>query len=180
LVEAVDRLQRDDDVPEFRTRIAGDGPESNHARRLADRYDAVEYLGYVSEREKRQVLEEASIYVLPTYAEGLPIALLEGMAGGNAAVSTDVGSIPEVVGDENGRLVTPGDVDSLTIVLRELVSAPDTIESMGRANARLVREEYSWSTAATRLIELYRSVTNQGGLDQSRTDGPAQLWVGDR
>lgn len=160
LVAAVDRLQRDDDVPVFRTRIAGRGPESDHARRLADRYETVEYLGYISEREKRQVLEDASIYVLPTYAEGLPIALLEGMAGGNAAISTDVGSIPEVIGSENGRLVAPGDVDQLTAALRDLVSAPDTVESMGRANARLVREEYSWSTAATRLTDLYRSVVD--------------------
>lgn len=158
LVEAVDRLQRDDDVPTFRTRIAGSGPESDHARRLADRYETVEYLGYVSEREKRALLEDASIYVLPTYAEGLPIALLEGMAGGNAVVSTDVGSIPEVIGSENGRLVAPGDVDQLTAALRDLVSAPDTVESMGRTNARLVREEYSWSTAAARLTDLYRSI----------------------
>jgi glycosyltransferase involved in cell wall biosynthesis len=158
-VEAVDRLQGED-VPTFRTLIAGDGPESAHARRLADRYETVEYVGYVSEREKRRLLEDASIYVLPTYAEGLPIALLEGMAGGNAVVSTTVGSIPEVVGDANGRLVASGDVDQLTAALRDLVSDPDAVTSMGRANARLVREEYSWSTIAAQLTELYRSVAD--------------------
>lgn len=157
LVTAIDRLMRSD-APAFRARIAGAGPESWRVERLAERYDDVDYLGYVSEAEKRALLGDASIYVLPAHAEGLPIALLEGMAGGNAVVATEVGSIPEVVGEENGHLVRPGDADQLTDALSDLIERPDDVEAMGRTNHRLVRDEYSWPNVSERLTKVYRSL----------------------
>jgi glycosyltransferase involved in cell wall biosynthesis len=156
-VDAVDRLKCNDTSP-FRVSIAGDGPLSDHAVELCANYDDAEYLGYVSEERKQSLLEEASIYVLPTHAEGLPIALLEGMAGGNAVVTTDVGSIPEVVGDRNGRLVTPGDVDGLKRALKDIVEDHDTATGMGEANRDLVVDEYTWTTASDRLVDLYAEI----------------------
>ena len=55
--------------------------------------------------------------VLPSYHEGLPMAILEGMAAGKAIISTTVGAIPEVVTGENGALVEPGDVIALAQAL---------------------------------------------------------------
>lgn len=156
LVEAIDRLKRTE-TTRFRVCLAGSGPESEHARELADRHDDVEYLGYVSEAQKRRLLSTSSIYVLPTYAEGLPIALLEGMAGGNAVISTDVGSIPEVIDDHGGQLIEPGDVDQLTTALRSLIERPGVVESMGRRNHQLVAEDYSWTTVSRELAGIYRS-----------------------
>jgi glycosyltransferase involved in cell wall biosynthesis len=157
LTDAVDRLKRNGS-PSFRVSIAGRGPLSDHAESLSESYDDAEYLGFVSEERKQELLEEASIYALPTYAEGLPIALLEGMAGGNAVVTTDVGSIPEVVDRANGRIVSPGDVDDLEAALAELVEDHDAATGMGETNYETVTEEYAWSTASDRLDDLYRSV----------------------
>ncbi|MDN4032207.1 glycosyltransferase, partial [Chryseobacterium gambrini] len=79
-----------------------------------------------------------SIYVLPAYAEGLPIGVLEGMAGGNAIVATAVGGVPDVVDDEGGRLVPPRDVDALAEALSSLVERPEEVSEMGKHNAERV------------------------------------------
>lgn len=161
LVSAIERLKREGVGP-FRVSIAGDGPEADRARELAAEHDDVEYLGYVTESEKRALLNDSSIYVLPTYAEGLPIAVLEAMAGGNAVVSTEVGSIPEVIDESGGRLVEPGDVDQLTATLHALITEPGTVEAMGRRNHELVADRYSWAAVSRGLTDIYRSTVENG------------------
>lgn len=157
-VDAIDALQADDDL-EFHVTIAGTGPLAHHAERLADRHDDVEYCGYVSEERKRSILDESSIYVLPTHSEGLPIAILEGMAGGNAVVSTAVGAIPDVLDDENGVVVEPGDADALEAGLRKLLVRPDRVETMGRTNRETVCECYTWSRISSDLTRLYNRLS---------------------
>lgn len=161
-VDAVDELHERTDRP-FEVSIAGDGPYADEAEALADRHGNVSYLGYVSEADKRALFEDASVYALPTHAEGLPIAMLESMAGGNAVVSTPVGSIPEVVGPENGVLVEPGDVDDLADALERLVADPEGVERMCRRNRETVVERYSWDLATESLLALYEHVAETGG-----------------
>ncbi|WP_256687124.1 glycosyltransferase family 4 protein [Halococcus qingdaonensis] len=151
--EAVDELT-DRDL-EFRVTIAGKGPLSNHSERLATTYDNVEYLGYISEEKKHELLGAGSIFVLPSHAEGLPIAMLEAMAAGNAIVSTTVGAIPEVIADERGLLVEPGDADGLADALAELVADPERVAAMGEANRRAASDEYAWETVTEELLATY-------------------------
>lgn len=169
LVEAVDALA-DRSLPPFQVEVAGSGPFSGEVEGLADRHDWVTYHGYVSEDEKRRLLGEGSVYVLPTHAEGLPIAMLEAMAGGNAVVSTGVGAIPAVVGEENGVIVEPRDPDGLADALADLVASPERVERMGRRNRQLVRQRYSWADAVETLLSLYEDVADaqDGGGDGVR------------
>lgn len=139
----------------FRVSIAGDGALSGRIEDLADRHQEVRYLGYISEDRKRLLLGAGSIYVLPTHAENLPFALLEGMAGANAVVSTAVGAIPEVVGSDNGVLVEPGDVDGLVDALEELVTAEETRTRMAEANRRAVEERYTRRRIVEELLDIY-------------------------
>ncbi|WP_255196467.1 glycosyltransferase family 4 protein [Halorarius litoreus] len=141
-----------------RVSIGGDGPLAEKIRRLEEEYDEVTYLGYLSEVDKRSLLGDGSIYVLPTYAEGLPFALLEGMAGANAVVSTSVGSIPEVIGPENGILVTPGDIDELVDAIETLVTEPERQRRMAETNRRAIERQYSWSHVIDELVEIYDSL----------------------
>ncbi len=164
VTEAVGEL-RGDGV-RFRATIAGSGPLSGHAEAVADAHDGVEYVGFVSEERKRELLGEGSVYVLPTSAEGLPIAVLEAMAGANAIVSTDVGGIPSIVDESNGALVTPGDVRGLTDTLGELLSEPERIERMGRVSRRRIEESYAWSDVVDDLLSLYaRALDDDVGAD---------------
>ncbi|MFB6141502.1 MAG: glycosyltransferase family 4 protein [Halosimplex sp.] len=145
---------------DIRVRIAGSGPLADLSADLAADSPTVEYLGYVSEAEKRRVIETATAYVLPTYAEGLPIALLEGMAGGNAVITTDVDAIPEVVDDGSGWVVEPGDVDALTDALRAVAEDPDAAAAMGRHNRAIIEERFAWPTVVDRLTDVYRSLAS--------------------
>ena len=162
LVEAVDTLADETDT-EFRVSIGGKGPHAPAVQALADRHPEVEYLGYVSETAKRDLLSRASIYVLPTYAEGLPIAMLEGMAGGNAVVSTPVAAIPEVIGADNGILVEPGDARELATALRTLIEDPERTESMARANRQKIEATYAWDVVVDDLLRIYAAVLADDG-----------------
>ncbi|SMO54128.1 glycosyltransferase family 4 protein [Halorubrum cibi] len=153
VAEAVDELQ--DAGVRFRATIAGSGPLSSHAAAVAADHDAVDYVGFVSEKRKRDLLSEGSVYVLPTRAEGLPIAVLEAMAGANAIVSTDVGGIPSIVDEENGAIVSPGDVRELTDTLERLFSDPAAIERMGRVSRRRIEESYAWPDVVDDLLSVY-------------------------
>jgi len=151
--DAIGRLKADG--VDFRATIAGSGPLSDRAEAVAAEHEGVEYVGYLPEDGKRELLGAATVYVLPTYAEGLPIAVLEAMAGGNAVVSTDVGSIPSVVDGENGALVPPGDVDALTAALERLLTDPEAVGAMGRVSRERVEEGYAWDALADDLVALY-------------------------
>lgn len=154
LVAATKRVHESVDVP-FELHIAGDGPYRPDVEQLEAEYENVMYHGYVSESCKQELLSDGSVFILPTHAENLPIAMLEGMAGGNSIVSTTVGAIPEVIGDENGILFEPGDVDGLAAALEKLITSPDRLSHMGRTNRRKVQERYSWDRVRDRLVSVY-------------------------
>ena len=162
LIEAIEALG-DRDVP-FRATIAGKGPLSGAVEDLAARHENITYRGYVSESEKRALLESGAVFVLPAHAEGLPIAMLEGMAGGNAIVSTTVGSIPEVIDERSGILIEPGDVDGLTTALGELIGSPERAERMARRNRELIKSEYSWDNATEQLEGMYADEHSTGAV----------------
>jgi glycosyltransferase involved in cell wall biosynthesis len=155
-VTAVESLL--DGGEELRVTIAGSGPLSHLADDLANRHPEVTYEGYVSEDRKRALLNESSVFVLPSYAENLPISLLEAMAGGNALLTTTVGAIPSLVDDDNGVLVEPGDADQLAASLSDLVNDPVRVEEMARTGRRRVEHDYSWGVATDRLEGLYREL----------------------
>ena len=90
--------------------------------------------GYVNGEEKRQILEQADIMVLPSYAEGMPVSIMEGMACGCAIVSTTVGAIPEVIGAENGVLVAPGNSAALADAIRGLLQNRERLANTQKEN----------------------------------------------
>jgi glycosyltransferase involved in cell wall biosynthesis len=154
-VDAVDRLAEETAVD---VTIAGKGPLSHLVEDLADSHEGLAYVGFVSEERKREILDESSVYVLPTYAEGVPISILEAMAGGNAIVSTGVGGIPSVVDEDNGVLVEPGDADALADALRTLLADPDRIRSMANESRRRVEASHSWEAVTAALVDMYESL----------------------
>lgn len=155
-LEAIKQLEAEFRDEAFCVTICGDGPLRDEVEAVANEYVNVEYLGFVSGEEKRDVLASSSIYVLQTQAEGLPVGLLEGMATGNAVVTTPVTSIPEVVKDGvNGWLIKPGDVEQLVEALRECVQSPNTVKEMAETNRKLMVDNYDWSKTARELKRIY-------------------------
>lgn len=176
-IEAIDHLTETLDTP-FEVEIAGAGPLAGEVEDLAGRHEHVTYHGFVSEADKRQLLSTGDVFVLPSHAEGLPIAMLEGMAGGNAIVSTTVGSIPEVIDSEGGILVDPGDSAELASAIETLIRDPRMTATMGRHNRELVLDRYTWVAVTEQVSALYRQVVaesgegsrpHEGALDYAKT-----------
>lgn len=157
IIEAIDGINESSDF-DFTVELGGLGSLSNEFQSLANRHANVTYHGYVSEEKKRELLNEGIIYLLPSYAEGLPIAMLEAMAGGNAIISTNVGSIPEVINEENGIIINPGDANALKKAIRSLLEDPEKVVQMARANRVLVSEKYSWDEVMEQLVECYEEL----------------------
>ena len=150
LLEACARLQ----AP---TRIAvfGDGPLrgvlSGRAASLG--LDAV-FHGHVADPWER--LAEADVFVLPSRAENMPIAILEAMALALPVVATRVGGVPELVADgETGLLVDPDDAAGLANALDSLLSDPRRAAAMGRAGAARAAEDFDQAKLALRTVQLY-------------------------
>lgn len=123
LLTAFSNARRLSRVP-LRLLIAGDGTAMGElAKAIRDTSLApyVQLLGWCSSERLQALYREASVFVLPSYAEGLPNALVEAMAAGLPLVATSVGSIPDVVTDRhNGFLFEPGHTSHLASILVEL------------------------------------------------------------
>jgi glycosyltransferase involved in cell wall biosynthesis len=116
--------------------LAGDG-EIQHGLELVDRLglkDSVTFLGWVDSEQRDQLLAAAHIFALPSYNEGLPMALLEAMGWGLPVIATPVGGIPELItSGVNGLLVNPGDIQQLSAVIQSLIQDEILRSSLGRA-----------------------------------------------
>ncbi|HYD30859.1 MAG TPA: glycosyltransferase, partial [Azospirillaceae bacterium] len=103
----------------------------------------VRLLGWVSGAEKEAALTRAHVFLLPSYFEGLPMAVLEAMAFGLPVITTPVGGIPEAVTHaETGLLVEPGNVADLVKAILSLLDDPARAAALGVAAQRLVRQRY--------------------------------------
>lgn len=121
--------------------------------------DAVHVPGWVSGDEKLDLMHQCGIFVLPSYNEGLPMAIIEAMSFSMAAVSTTVGGIPELVGDDNGTLVPPGDKKRLAGSLINLLERADVeLSALGAASRQRYETGFSPRAGLSRMLELYKSL----------------------
>lgn len=119
--------------------------------------DRVQLTGWVESQRKREELARATLFVLPSYVEGMPMALLEAMSWGLPCIATPVGGVPELITDTaNGLLVPPADVDALAAAIARLMSEPALSDRLGRAARDTVAASFSLGPAVERLIEIYR------------------------
>jgi glycosyltransferase involved in cell wall biosynthesis len=104
----------------------------------------------------------ADVLVFPSVRDGLPNALLEGMACERVVIASEVGGIPDAVRDqETGLLVRPGDVAALTEAMLALLSNPERRERLGRA-ARAVVAEFTPAREIERNLAVYHNVMGEG------------------
>lgn len=107
----------------------------------------------------RQRLHSADIFVLPSYLEGQPIAIIEAMASGVPVVGSSVGAVPDLIRDTvEGRIVEPGDVDALAEALRALLLDPSGRARMGAAARARAEQSHDLDQLAERLRELYSAL----------------------
>jgi colanic acid/amylovoran biosynthesis glycosyltransferase len=116
----------------------------------------VEVTGWLDAGAIRQRLARSRVFVLASFAEGLPVVLMEAMASGRPIVTTPLAGIPELVRDgEHGWLVATGDRASLAAALLRAGEAPvDRLRAMGAAGQQAVRRNHSLRDEAVKLRAL--------------------------
>lgn len=155
LLDAVEQLKQE--FAELELYLGGVWAEELLKQKADLLGEFVHQLGWVDSDTRDAYLRECNIFVLPTYFEGLPMSLLEGMAYGCACVASKVGGIPQVV--ENGKdgiLIPAKDVDSLVNALRNLLSDWELQKKLGEQAAELVREKYNIKRTIEVLLQEYK------------------------
>jgi colanic acid/amylovoran biosynthesis glycosyltransferase len=164
---------------DFEMILAGDGPlrpaleESVRRLGLGGR---VRITGWLSGEAVRRVLLDPRLMVLPSFAEGLPVVLMEALALGRPVVTTYIAGIPELVENGvNGWLVPAGSATALAGAIAEALRAPtETLARMGRVGAARVAALHDASREAAKLAEMFRAVA------AVREATPAELLGGGR
>ncbi len=144
--------------PELRVTLIGDGPERRSLETLATEMglsQCTNFVGYKSQSEVADTLAETDIFVLPSFAEGVPVVLMEAMAASVPVITTHVAGIPELVRDgTHGILTHPGDTASLAHAIKTLLDNPDRAEGMGKAGQARVADAFNIAQEAAWLAEL--------------------------
>ncbi len=146
-------------LPNLTLTVVGDGPDRSRLESRARSMglgDRVEFVGAKSQSEVAKLLSSAEIFVLPSFAEGVPVVIMEALGSGVPVVASFVGGIPELIEhDKTGFLVRPGDPVRLAEHIEALATDPDLRNRLGRAGRAKVEAEFNSTTEAAKLDRLF-------------------------
>lgn len=147
---------------DVRLSIAGEGPQKAALQEECRRQgldDDVVFIGSVWGEAKVRLLADSDVLVLTSDSEGLPYALLEGMAAGLPAIATRVGAIPDVIQDGvNGILVPRQDAVAIFHAIDRFANDRDLLEAMSRAAAARVAQHYALPRLARDFAHAYAAL----------------------
>lgn len=159
LIDAMTQLR--DRLPEMTLTLVGDGelrPEIEAQITLAGLGAQVRLAGWLDEAGVRAELARSHALVLPSFAEGLPMVIMEAFAAGRPVIATSVAGIPELVTPETGRLVPAGDEAALAGAILDFAATPrEELTAMGAAGRRAVLARHDAGTEAAKLAKLLDS-----------------------
>jgi glycosyltransferase involved in cell wall biosynthesis len=145
--------------PQARLTVAGDGrirARLEARARALGVADVVDFPGYLDETQVAELLTRADLMVLPSFAEGLPVVLMEAMASGLPVIATQIAGVPELVVDGvSGLIVPPGDVTGLARAMDRLLGDPALCARMGQAGRAQVLAEHDIRAEAAWLAALF-------------------------
>jgi colanic acid/amylovoran biosynthesis glycosyltransferase len=157
--------------PGLRYTIIGDGPLRSMLERLVATRGVghvIKLAGWMTQAETLSEIARSDLMLAPSRTppsgdeEGIPVVLMEAMAVGVPVLSTRHGGIPELVHDNvSGRLVNEGNVDALTMALRELLDRREVWPDMGRRGRSVIEADFDLDHLNDRLVEIYREVSSK-------------------
>jgi 1,4-alpha-glucan branching enzyme len=118
----------------------------------------VEMLGNVPRQQIPALMHRSAVYCLPSFGDPYATSVIEAFAAGMPVVVTHSGGLAEMVDDQGGLCVTPGDSEELARALVTVIRSPELARKMGAHNLRRAEREFSWDAAVTTLEATYASV----------------------
>lgn len=136
-------------------KIAGAGPDEPRFRAHAASADGIEFLGHLDAAAVAELRAGAAFAVVPSRSEEMgPYAVLEALAAGLPVLGSDLGALPELIGDRS-LLVAPGDEGAWATAMRRLWDDPTARREHGEAGLAAARERFSGTRLHDRLMEVY-------------------------
>jgi glycosyltransferase involved in cell wall biosynthesis len=153
-------------VPKARFLVVGDGTLRTALEQQAEQLGVADHALFLGMRSDiPNLLSAMDILVFSSLWEGLPIALLEGMAARLPVVATRAGGMSSVVHDgQTGLLVSPADPDELADAITTLIQHPQLAHAMGTAGQQRVRTQYSEQAMVDQVTDLYERLLSDKGL----------------
>ena len=143
-------------------RIAGDGPQLDFLKLLAQEMGIAERVTFLGWQSRDQLIEQyrwSNLFLFPSRHEGMPNAVLEAMASGLPIIASRIaGSEELVLNGETGLLFPSEDVNALRAALIRMLTNPTLRQSMGAASRRRVEAHYSWESAAKQYALLLERI----------------------
>ncbi|MDA8092032.1 MAG: glycosyltransferase family 4 protein [Nitrospiraceae bacterium] len=162
LVEAYWKIKN----PDFKMVIAGDADHetaySRNLKKMCSETPGVVLTGYVTGLKKSELFSNAGLFVLPSYYEGLPIALLEALGYNLPVLVSNIPQHGEIALNANSYFQT-GNTDDLANKIKQKLSEKKSCrETENASNISLLKLEYNWDTIAEKTLEVYDKVSKSG------------------
>ncbi|AFY76910.1 MAG: glycosyltransferase [Hydrococcus sp. C42_A2020_068] len=157
--------------PDILLTVVGDGSDRVALERMTAQLglqERVKFVGYKSQAEVRQYLQQTDVFVLPSFAEGVPVVLMEAMAAGVPVVATQIAGTSELVEDGiGGYLVPPGDAVSLAQRIEVLLTDSQLRAKFGASGRLKVEKDFNLDKEVDRLYRVMTSAL-QGKVEAIR------------
>lgn len=140
--------------------LVGDGEDRQSLEQLSQSLGIDQYItftGAIGQDKVREYYKKADLFILPSFAEGVPVVLMEAMAAGVGVVSTRINGIPELIEhNKEGCLVPSSDVESLVKELQQLLDAPERREQLAEQGRKKVETLYNLEKNTQQMGSLFK------------------------
>lgn len=149
------------EYPEWSIVFAGNG-EIEKGKNIAKELNIISqtvFLGWISGKEKDEVFKESSIFCLPSYAEGFPMAVLDAWAYGLPVITTPVGGIPDIgIDNDNILLFNAGDIKGLATKMKLIIDDTTLYKHIQEESIRLSKTTFNIDTINRQIGDLYNNL----------------------
>ena len=162
IFELLDSCLQLNDRVTFRLVVAGKGNAEERAMEFVKENglgEKVDFRGWVEGNELKKLFNECDVLVLPSWAEGLPNAMIEAMAAGLAVVVSAVGNVPTVLNHgQNGLLIPPKNVEALTKALSSIIDDPAFLKKLAMSGHVTAKNNFSISNAVVKFEKIFNEI----------------------
>lgn len=157
LLDAIERLSKD--YPDVHLYIGGFYEDESFRSRIESLSDNVTACGWIDSKAKEDLFEKCPIFVLPSYYEGMPLSVAEGMAHGCTTIASNVGSLDQMIDDgKTGLLIKPKDSDKLYTALKKVIDDIDYQKALGQAAYSFAKDNYDITKMKDNIIKIYKDI----------------------